>query len=138
MKRTSGDCGSSQKDRSLPEVKVIAERMGKNKAKEVNSVKRPAGNPGMSAAHQLMIKQREMMTHELDEYYNSKGLSVDIELGGPDKTFISLFSPLFCRDSVNRIVENTNFFLYLKKAGFRKATIGDNGRKVWVYDLKAL
>lgn len=78
------------------------------------------------------------MAHELEQYYISKGLSVEVGLSGPDKTFINLFSPLFSRESVNRIVETTNLFLYLKEAGFKKATIGDNNEELWVYDLRAI
>jgi len=87
---------------------------------------------------QLSIKQREMMTSELEQYYINKGLAVEVELSGPDKTFISLLSPLFCRNSVDRIVERTNLLFYLKEAGFRRATLGDSNEEVWVYDLKAL
>lgn len=77
-----------------------------------------------------MVKQREMMAHELDQYYIGKGLSVEVGLSGPDKTFINLFSPLFCRESVSRIVEKTNLLLYLKEAEFKKATIGDNNEEL--------
>lgn len=92
----------------------------------------------VSVVDQLMVKQREMMAHELDQYYTNKGLSVEVELSGPGKTFINLSSPLFCRDTVNRIVKTTNLFVYLKEAGFRKATIEGSNEEVWAYDLKSL
>jgi hypothetical protein len=132
MKKPFADCsGLAQKDQSQPEIKVIAGHIGEAGAKH-------AGKPGVSVTRQLMMKQREMMTYELDQYFISKGLSVDIELSGPDITSISLLSPLFCKDSVDRITERTNLLFYLKEAGFRKATIGDSNEKVWAYDLRAL
>ena len=83
-----------------------------------------------SVVHQLMVKQREMMAHKLDQYYLGKGLSVEVGLSDPDKTFINLFSSLFCMESVSRIVEKTNLLLYLREAGFKKATTGDNNEEL--------
>jgi hypothetical protein len=91
----------------------------------------------VSIVHQLMIKQREMMRSELDQYYISKGLSIEVELTGPDKTSITFLSPLFHRDAVRKIVEGTDLFLYLREAGFRKAIIGDSNEDVWTYNLSA-
>lgn len=112
--------------------------MKKPRAGRIGSTGKDGQSLPENVIRQLSIKQREMMTSELEQYYTVKGLSVEVELSGPDKTFISLLSPLFCRNSVDRIVERTNLFFYFKEAGFRRATLGDSNEEVWVYDLKAL
>ncbi len=111
---------------------------GPARENEVRASKKQVRNPGVYVAHQLMVKQREMITIEFEQYYISKGLPIEVELSGPDKTYISLLSPLFCKNSVDRLVERTNLFSYLKEAGFRKATIGDINEEIWAYDLRAL
>ncbi|MCX5812590.1 MAG: hypothetical protein NT178_08610 [Proteobacteria bacterium] len=88
-----------------------------------------------NVANQLMIKQREMLANELEQYYLNKGMFIDIELGGPDKASIKLMCPLFRETSIERIVDETNFFVHLKKAGFNKAVLGDNEGNVWTYRL---
>lgn len=110
----------------------------RERGRQVQASKEHVRNLGAYVAHQLMVKQREMITIEFEQYYISKGLPIEVELSGPDKTYISLFSPLFCRNSVDRLVERTNLFSYLKEAGFRKATIGDTNEETWAYDLRAL
>ena len=85
---------------------------------------------------QLMVKQREMMAGELEQYYVNKSLPIEVELSGPDKKYISLLSVLFCIDTVSRIAEKTNLFYCLREAGFEKVALGDNDEKSWVYDLK--
>jgi hypothetical protein len=89
-----------------------------------------------NVANQLMIKQREMLANELEQYYLSKGIFIDIELGGPDKASIKLMCPLFRETSIDRIVDETNFFAHLKKAGFNKVVLGDNEGNVWAYSFK--
>jgi len=89
-----------------------------------------------NVANQLMIKQREMLAKELEQYYQNKGILIDIELGGPDKASIKLMCPLFCETSIDRIVDETMFFTYLKKAGFNKVVLGDNEGNVWAYHFK--
>jgi hypothetical protein len=42
-----------------------------------------------------MIKQREMLANELEQYYLNKGMFIEIELGGPYKASIKLLCPLF-------------------------------------------
>lgn len=89
-----------------------------------------------NVANQLMIKQREMLANELEQYYLSKGIFIDIELGGPDKASIKLMCPLFRETSIDRIVDETNFFDHLKKAGFNKVVLGDNEGSIWTYRFK--
>lgn len=90
----------------------------------------------VDVTRQLMVKQREMVASEFEQYYLSKNLPVEVELSGPDKTYISLSSVLFCNDSVGRLVEKTNLFHCLKEAGFEKVALGDSEERIWAYDLK--
>ncbi len=89
-----------------------------------------------NVANRLMIKQREMLANELEQYYLSKGIFIEIELGGPDKASIKLLCPLFRETSIDRIVDETNFFDHLKKAGFNKVVLGDNEGSIWTYRFK--
>jgi hypothetical protein len=89
-----------------------------------------------NVANQLMVKQREMLANELEQYYLNRGMFVDIELGGPDKASIKLMCPLFRETSIDRIVDETNFFAHLKNAGFNKVVLGDNEGNVWTYRFK--
>jgi len=77
-------------------------------------------------AHQLMIKQREILADELGQYYLGRGILADIKLIGPDKTFLQLECPLLCETSVERIIDDTNFLEHLKRAGFRKVMLSNN------------
>jgi hypothetical protein len=89
----------------------------------------------VNLANQVMLKQREMMANELEQYYVSRGLFVDIELSGPDKTFMKLMCSLFRETSIERIVDQTNFFAHLRKAGFKRVILSDNDENVWTYKL---
>jgi hypothetical protein len=86
--------------------------------------------------NQLMVKQREMLASELGQYYASKDMFVDVELSGPDKTFLTLICALFCGASIERIVDNTSFFAHLAKAGFKRVAFADSEENVWSYRLE--
>jgi len=105
--------------------------------REVRSRKRQLKNMSMHVTHELMVKQREMMASEFEQYYVSKGIIVEVELSGPDKTCISLLSSLFNKASVDRIVNRSNLFTYLTEAGFKRVILGNNEENVWTYNLKA-
>jgi hypothetical protein len=92
----------------------------------------------VSVANRLMIKQREMLANELEQYYLNKGMFVDVELSGPGKASIKLMCPLFRETTIDRIVDETSFFDHLKKAGFNKVVLGDNEGSVWTYRFKNL
>jgi len=103
--------------------------------REESSRKKLIKNLGIRVTHQLMVRQREMMANELKQYYAGKGLLVEVELNGPDKTCINFFSSLFCENAVYRIVKKTNLFFYLREAGFEKVTLDDSDENIWVYNL---
>lgn len=139
MKKPYADSASpAEADQSLPESAVAEQSGSAREPGRQARAARHARNPGANVADQLMVKQREMITGEFEQYYISKGLPIEVELGGPDKTHITLLSPLFCKDSVHRLVKKTNLFSYLRQAGFRKATIGDANEETWAYDLGTL
>lgn len=89
----------------------------------------------IDVVNQVMIKQREMLTSELEQYYVTKGIFVDIELSGPDKTYIKLSSSLFREASIDRIADGTKFFAHLKKAGFKRIILEDNEDNAWTYSF---
>jgi hypothetical protein len=92
----------------------------------------------LSIANQVMVKQREMIARELEQLYVTKGLFIDIELSGPDKTFMKLACPLFRETSIDRIADESGFFGHLEKAGFSKLLISDDEENVWTYKLGML
>jgi hypothetical protein len=89
----------------------------------------------INVANQIMIKQREMLTNELERYYVTRGIFVDIELSGPDKTFIKLSSSLFREASIDKIADGTKFFAHLKNAGFKRIILEDNEDNAWTYSF---
>jgi hypothetical protein len=89
----------------------------------------------VNLANELMVKQREMLVSELEQFYVSRGLFIDIELSGPDKTFMKLMCSLFRETSIERIADQTNFFAHLRKAGFKRVVLSDNEENVWTYKL---
>ena len=121
----------------LPEDQRSPENgTAKNPLSPVRGKKRRVEDLADDVTRQLMVKQREMMASELEQYYVNKSLPIEVELSGPDKKYISLLSVLFCIDTVSRIAEKTNLFYCLREAGFEKVALGDNDEKSWVYDLK--
>lgn len=90
----------------------------------------------VNVANQLMVKQREMLANELEQYYVNRGIFIYIELSGQDKTFIKLVSSLFCEASIDRIADETHFFTHLRNAGFKRVVLVDNNEEnVWTYRL---
>lgn len=103
---------------------------------EVHSRERKIEIACIGIANHLMIKQREILTDELEQYYLNRGLLVNIELSGPDKTFIRLVCPLLCETSVDKILHETNFFAHLGKAGFKKVILGDDEACTRTYSVE--
>jgi hypothetical protein len=89
----------------------------------------------MNAANELMVKQREMLAMELEHHYVSRGILVDIDLSGPDKTSLRVFCPLLCEISADRIAHESNLFVYLREAGFKVAVFGDGDECTWTYSI---
>jgi len=84
----------------------------------------------------LMIKQREILTDELEQYYLNRGILISIELSGPDKTSIRLVCPLLRETSIERILHETNFFTHLRRAGFKRVILGDNEEYARTYSIE--
>jgi hypothetical protein len=92
----------------------------------------------VNVANQVMVKQREMLAHELEQHYKGRGLLIDIELSGPDKTLMKLICPVIRETSIDRIADETNFFDYLKEAGFKRVVMSDSDENVWSCSLEKL
>lgn len=131
MKELYADSIELSEDQRSPENGTAQNLLGR-----VRGRKKRVEDLADDVTRQLMVKQREMMASEFEQYYISKSLPIEVELSGPDKKYISLLSVLFCADTVSRIAEKTNLFYCLREAGFEKVALGDNDEKSWVYDLK--
>ncbi|HOW54047.1 MAG TPA: hypothetical protein PLR60_05260 [Syntrophorhabdaceae bacterium] len=131
MKELYADSIELQGDQRSPEKGAA-----QNLLSPVRGKKRRVEGLADDVTRQLMVKQREMMANEFEQYYINKSLPIEVELSGPDKKYISLLSVLFCSDTVSRIAEKTNLFYCLREAGFEKVALGNSDEKSWVYDLK--
>jgi hypothetical protein len=92
----------------------------------------------LNVANQVMVKQREILAQELEQHYKGRGLFIDIELSGPDKTLMKLMCPVVRETLIDKIVDETNFFDYLKEAGFKRVVMYDNEENVWSCSLEKL
>jgi hypothetical protein len=90
----------------------------------------------INAVHQHMVKQRETLANELEQYFITKGMYVEIELGGSGKTSLRVSSAVFLEASINRIAEETGFFSHLKRVGFTTMIFENNDGKVRVYKFE--
>jgi hypothetical protein len=104
--------------------------------REALSRQKQMANVSLHVTNQIIVRQREMMAHELEQYYVSRGILVDVELGGPDKTAIKLTGSAFCDATIDRLADRTNFFDHLKQAGFKRVILGDNEENLCSYNLK--
>lgn len=104
--------------------------------REALSRQKQMANVSMHVTNQIIVRQREMMAHELEQYYVSRGILVDVELGGPEKTAIKLTGSAFCDTTIDRIADRTSFFDHLKQAGFKRVVLGDNEENLCSYNLK--
>jgi hypothetical protein len=92
----------------------------------------------LNVANQVMVRQREMLAHELEQHYKGRGLLIDIELSGPDKTLMKLMCPVVREAAIDKIADETNFFDYLKEAGFKRVVMYDIEENVWSCSLEKL
>lgn len=87
----------------------------------------------VNAVHQHMVKQRETLANELEQYFITKGMYVEIELSGSGKTSLRVTSAVFQEASINRIADETGFFSHLKRVGFASIIFENNDGKVRAY-----
>jgi hypothetical protein len=133
---------SHTNDGNLPEIRPLSRKIILTKASAKGLTNKAAlkerhiEHVCINIANQLMVKQREMLVNELEQYYINRGIFVNIELNGPDKTSITLMCSLFHNTSIDRIADETNFFTYLKRAGFKRVVLEDNENNVWAYRLE--
>jgi hypothetical protein len=90
----------------------------------------------INVVHQHMVKQREILANELEQYFITKGIYVEIELSGSGKTSLRVSSAVFREASINRIADETGFFSHLKRVGFTSMIFENNEGKVRVYKFE--
>jgi hypothetical protein len=91
----------------------------------------------VNAVHQHMVKQRETLANELEQYFVNKGIYAEIELSGSGKTSLRVSSAVFRVASINRIADETGFFSHLRKAGFTNILFENSNGVVKNYRLES-
>jgi hypothetical protein len=86
-------------------------------------------------AKRLMIKQREMLAAEFEFFYLAKGLDAHIVLSGLDKSCLKMECPPLCEVFILKMVRDTDFLLYIERAGFRRVTLGDGEGFFWTHSF---
>ena len=103
--------------------------------KEVSARIKAIEKVSVMLAKRLMIRQREMLADELEFFYLAKGLDAHIVLSGPDKTSLKMECPPLCEVFVLKMIRDTDFLLYLERAGLRKVTLGDGEGFFWTHSF---
>ena len=91
----------------------------------------------VNAVCQHMIKQRETLVNELEQYFVNKGIYAEIELSGQDKTSLRFSSSVLQKASINRIADETGLFSHLKRVGFTSIIFENNDGEVKIYRLES-
>jgi len=89
------------------------------------------------AVNQYMVNQRKTLANELDQYFVSKGIYVEIDLDGADKTSLKISSAVFRVRSINRVADETAFFSHLRRAGFTSISFDNSVGEVKSYKLES-
>jgi hypothetical protein len=112
---------------------VAAKRL----ADEVVLRKRQMQDACTRAVHRHMVNQRETVVSELEQYFINKGIYVEIELSGADKTSLKVSSSVFRASSIHRIADETAFFSHLMRAGFTRIVFENREGDVKSYQLES-
>jgi hypothetical protein len=83
----------------------------------------------------LMIRQREMLVDELEFFYLAKGFDARISVSAPDKSCLKMECPPLSEVFILKMVQDTDFLVYLDRAGFKKVTLGDGEGFSWTYSF---
>jgi hypothetical protein len=83
----------------------------------------------------LMIRQREMLVDELEFFYLAKGFDARISVSGPDKSCLKMECPPLSEVFILKMVQDTDFLVYLDRAGFKKVILGDGEGFSWTYSF---
>jgi len=87
-------------------------------------------------AQKEMRKKREATARELDRDFLNKGMDVNIQLSGSEKTTIKLECVLFSRPMVFVLVDKSDLLKELKNVGFQKVIFSNKRIKYsWEIDL---
>lgn len=109
----------------------------KGLADEVILRKKQMQDACASAVHKHMVAQRETLANELEQYFANKGIYVEIELNGTDKTSLRVSSVVLKATSIHRIADETAFFSHLKRVGFTSITFDNGNGGVKIYKLES-
>jgi len=115
----------------------VALSAAKGLAGEVILRKKQMRDACTSAVHQHMVNQRETLANELEQYFANKGIYVEIELNGTDKTSLRVSSTALRVTSINRIADETAFFSHLKRVGFTSIAFDNSNGGVKIYKLES-
>lgn len=105
-------------------------------AEEVLLRQRQMKNAYANIVHQHMIKQRQTLANDLEQYFANKGIYAEIEVNGIDKSSLKVSCSVFKVASINKIADETDFFSHLKKVGFTSIIFENNDGKVKIYRLE--
>jgi hypothetical protein len=109
----------------------------KGLADEVIQRKKQMRDACASTVLKHMVSQRETLANELEQYFANKGIYVEIELNGTDKTSIRVSSAVLRVASINRIADETAFFSHLKRVGFTSIAFDNSNGGVKIYKLES-
>jgi hypothetical protein len=109
----------------------------KGLADEVIQRKKQMRDACASAVLKHMVSQRETLANELEQYFANKGIYVEIELNGTDKTSLRVSSAVLKVTSINRIADETAFFSHLKRVGFTSIAFDNSNGGVKIYKLES-
>lgn len=84
----------------------------------------------------IMIKQREMFTDEFEFYFLAKGIDAHILLNGADKSYLKIECTPFSEVSILKMVHETDFLVYLERAGFKRVVLTDGEAFSWAYNFR--
>ena len=105
-------------------------------AEEVLLRQRHMKNAYANVVHRHMIKQRQTLANDLEQYFVNKGIYAEIEVNGIDKSSLKVSCSALRVASINKIADETNFFSHLKKVGFTCIIFENNSGKVKIYKLE--
>ncbi|HVN95243.1 MAG TPA: hypothetical protein VMT62_02340 [Syntrophorhabdaceae bacterium] len=129
----------AQAERHLRAIDSRSKAYGEARSlmKVVATRKKAIEKVSAALAKRLMIRQREMLTDEFEFFYLSRGMDARIVLTGPEKAHLRMECPHLSEAFVHRMVNDTDFLVYLGRAGFVRVTLGDGEGFVWTYQFSS-
>jgi biotin-(acetyl-CoA carboxylase) ligase len=85
---------------------------------------------------QLKLAAREQFRENAKRSFLSKGMDVNVTLGGKDKTTATFTYVLFTEATAYQAANQTDLLSSMKGIGFKRAVFADGYGKSWTYELK--